>query len=332
MLIPTTRKLPALPGTWTERVTAGWAAATAASLAWILLTPVSGAWVSPNTIWTIEPAAYVGAAAALLSAAMTMAGLEKLRRKERQKQAASTEVERRWEHLTEEFLRVFDHDLGRPMRRIYGKERALEAILRASGHQPIGAVTELMEEIERQVPNYRLMLQNVQAMVNLEETDAVRVVIPTDIEAVVENASTRYAGVARDIGKALGWVSENDEPHMISTNPNAVEHILANLADNAVKHAKSQIAITVNNTPEGVTIEVADDGPGINPNHVEYIFERSWTPEVARREEKESSGLGLHIARSMARRYGGDVALTCAGGTGDDEWTTFAMTLPNLRE
>ena len=51
---------------------------------------------------------------------------------------------RRWRRLAEEFLQVFEHDLGWPMSRIYGKERELQAVLRASGEQPAQAGRELM--------------------------------------------------------------------------------------------------------------------------------------------------------------------------------------------
>lgn len=318
-------------GNWTQRFTGAWAIATAVSVAWTCLTPLSGPWISPDTLWAVEPAAYLGAAIALVSGAMTIAGLDRLRRQEQKKQATNRQLERRWQHLTEEFLRVFDHDLGRPMRRIYGKKRDLDVIIKTTGHEPIGAVTELIEEIEHQVPNYRLMLQNVQAMVNLEDTDARAMVIPTDAANVVGKTSDRYSSVARDAGKTLTWWEEDQETHMVSTDPNAMEHIIANLADNAVKHAASQVTIAVGTSPDEIRVEVSDDGPGIKPNHMDYIFERSWTPEVARREEKSSSGLGLHIARTMARRCGGDVNLTCPGGPGEDQCTVFTMTLPNLR-
>ena len=323
-------RFPKMPETSAGRLTLAAAAGMALAGAWLATTPLSGPVVSPDRLWAVEPAAFVGNAVLLLFSLLTMAGLAKLRAEPQSGRMESQQLERRWQRLTEEFLQVFEHDLGRPMRRIYGKERELQAVLRASGEQPAQAVRELMEEIERQVPNYRLMLRNVQALVNLEDEDFAPLSVPTDAGAVVEKTAVRYESVARDCGKALTWWTElSAGKRMVNTDPEALEHIVANLVDNAVKHADSGVEISVAVTGGELRVEVSDDGGGILPRHVPHIFEASWTPEVSRREEKTSTGLGLHIARTLARRCGGDVILDSAGGPGPRERTMFVLSVPD---
>ena len=54
---------------------------------------------------------------------------------------------------------------------------------------------------------------------------------------------------------------------------------------------------------------VWDDGPGISSTYLPHIFDHGWTPEVARREEKTSSGLGLFISRALAKSSGGNLTV-----------------------
>ena len=55
------------------------------------------------------------------------------------------------------------------------------------------------------MPNYRLMLQNVQALVNLGDENFAPLSVPTDVRAVLEETAVRYETVARDSGKTLDW-------------------------------------------------------------------------------------------------------------------------------
>jgi signal transduction histidine kinase len=67
--------------------------------------------------------------------------------------------------------------------------------------------------------------------------------------------------------------------------------------------------------PSHFFIRVWDDGPGIALQYQRHIFDHGWTPQVARREEKTSSGLGLFIARTLAKRSGGDITIESATGS-----------------
>ncbi|MEE3248129.1 MAG: ATP-binding protein, partial [Chloroflexota bacterium] len=72
-----------------------------------------------------------------------------------------------------------------------------------------------------------------------------------------------------------------------------------------------------------------DDGPGIGTQYVQHLFDRGWTPEVVRREEKSSSGLGLFIARSLARQLGGDLTVETDDQADGDHHTAFLLSLPS---
>lgn len=83
----------------------------------------------------------------------------------------------------------------------------------------------------------------------------------------------------------------------------AVREILSNLLDNARRHATSRIEVVVASQEDHVELKVADDGPGVAPDMVERIFER-----FVSADGKGGSGLGLPIARGLARAHGGDLS------------------------
>ncbi len=85
----------------------------------------------------------------------------------------------------------------------------------------------------------------------------------------------------------------------------AVSRVVRNLVENASRHARSRVRITVS---DGSVI-VEDDGEGIAAKDRERVFERFVRLDEAREREAGGSGLGLAIVREIARDHGGDVSL-----------------------
>ncbi|MEX2533348.1 MAG: HAMP domain-containing sensor histidine kinase [Nitriliruptoraceae bacterium] len=99
-------------------------------------------------------------------------------------------------------------------------------------------------------------------------------------------------------------------------DPNQFREVLANLLDNARHFAANEIVVRLNELPDGsCVIVVTDDGPGVQPEDHERIFERFVSIGQA-----QGTGLGLSIARSIARAHGGDLVSTDEG---------FVLTLPS---
>ena len=97
-------------------------------------------------------------------------------------------------------------------------------------------------------------------------------------------------------------------------HPGDVRRIVRNLLENAVAHATQVVEVVVGAEPDLATLDVLDDGPGIDPGDRERVFDRFYRADAAR-SRGGGSGLGLAIARSLAERSGGDVrVLDSAGG------------------
>jgi signal transduction histidine kinase len=95
----------------------------------------------------------------------------------------------------------------------------------------------------------------------------------------------------------------------VTGEPDALGRVVANLLDNAVRHAKSQVRVSVTAHGTYRLITVSDDGPGIPAADRERVFDRFTRLDDARARDAGGSGLGLAIVRELTRRHGGTVSL-----------------------
>jgi len=114
-----------------------------------------------------------------------------------------------------------------------------------------------------------------------------------------------------------------------SVDPDVVTQIVLNLLDNAIKYTPSGrvrlSAHRVKGGSGGIQIAVADSGPGIPAEHLPHIFDRFYRVDRARSQELGGAGLGLAIARELARAHGGDVTVRSSSGEG----STSSVLLPD---
>ncbi|MBT2226939.1 HAMP domain-containing sensor histidine kinase [Nonomuraea sp. NEAU-A123] len=85
--------------------------------------------------------------------------------------------------------------------------------------------------------------------------------------------------------------------------------LLANLLDNAERHAESTITVTVDERGGGAVLEVQDDGAGIAPEQRETVFRRFTRLDTSRNRDDGGTGLGLSIAREIATAHGGTLTV-----------------------
>lgn len=107
----------------------------------------------------------------------------------------------------------------------------------------------------------------------------------------------------------------------------ALQLVLVNLLDNAVKYSRPEgpIRITVTTTPKRTLITIQDQGIGIPPDQHKRIFERFYRSGHEMTRLKPGTGLGLFIVRETLKRLGGTVAVA---SDGDGKGSTFVVSLP----
>ena len=139
----------------------------------------------------------------------------------------------------------------------------------------------------------------------------------SDIQQTAADGSTRHASfVTRHSGRGCTALADRD----------AVRQIVLNLLDNAVKYAPgAPPEVSVRDAENGtVALAVADRGPGVPPHAAKRIFDRFYRADDAATAETRGSGLGLSIARRLARGMGGDLVYRPRPGGG----AVFELALP----
>jgi signal transduction histidine kinase len=108
----------------------------------------------------------------------------------------------------------------------------------------------------------------------------------------------------------LGWKvsSAETEPMAYRCRPDALRRALRNLIENAVRYGgESRVALA--SAADGIEIAIDDDGPGIQAQDLERVFQPFVRLELSRNRATGGVGLGLAIARGIIRAHGGDIVL-----------------------
>lgn len=187
-----------------------------------------------------------------------------------------------------EMLAAVSHDLRTPLTRM-----KLELELVDAGADPIiaGLKSDVLE-MEQLVEAYLAFARG-------DGREAVEVTPLTPLlEAIQQRAERAGATVELQI----------DEPIEVALRPVAFRRCLANLVDNACRHARS-IWISARRTEDQVEISVEDDGPGIPEPYLEQVVQPFFRLDTSRSRETGGLGLGLTIARDVALGHGGDLLL-----------------------
>ncbi len=116
---------------------------------------------------------------------------------------------------------------------------------------------------------------------------------------------------------------------LVQVDVERMMQVLGNLVSNALRYtpAGGAITLSMHNSPGKVELVVADSGPGISPEDLPFIFERSYRGEKARQQDG-AAGLGLSIARSLVEAQGGQIRAESHPGKG----AAFIVALPASSE
>lgn len=139
------------------------------------------------------------------------------------------------------------------------------------------------------------------------------------------DARVDLAALAREEAGGRAGVTVGGEGEVtVAGSRGQLGRVLANLLDNAQRHARSAVEVSVRRDEETVVVAVADDGEGVPAADRERIFERFVRLDAARSRDDGGAGLGLAIARDVAVRHGGTLTVHDAWAGG----ALFELRLP----
>ncbi|CAM5310755.1 sensor histidine kinase [Streptomyces chartreusis] len=133
--------------------------------------------------------------------------------------------------------------------------------------------------------------------------------------------------LAREQAEGRAEVTVEARSAQVAGSRGQVGRVLTNLLDNAARHARSAVTLTVRREGEWVVAAVADDGAGVAEADRERIFERFVRLDEARSRDDGGAGLGLAIARDVAVRHGGTLTVGRAPAGG----ALFELRLPQAQ-
>jgi len=211
----------------------------------------------------------------------------------------------------QEATQAFNRMQARLTRLIAERTRMLAA-LSHDLRSPLTAMRLRVELLAEDEDSTRLkaLVEEMQAMVEqtLDFARAAAQGAAAQGEAVQEvNLAALLAALVSDAGEGRATLAASD-PVRVNLRPTAIRRALRNLIDNALRYGTRAEVALVRQGGEAV-ITIADHGPGLPEDQLEAVFEPFVRGEASRSRATGGVGLGLAIARSIARAQGGEVTL-----------------------
>jgi signal transduction histidine kinase len=193
-----------------------------------------------------------------------------------------------------EMLAAISHDLRAPLARL-----RLRAELVADGEQQ----RKMFDDLD----SMNAMIESTLAFARDNARQEPRTLV--DLGVLVGDVCED----AGDGGEKVAYAGQRGID--VPCRPTHIRRAVANLIDNAVKYGESA-RVKIVHEADRVVIVIDDDGPGIPADEQERVFWPFYRREPARDPAKAGVGLGLNIARTVAREHGGDVTLRNRDGGG----------------
>jgi two-component system phosphate regulon sensor histidine kinase PhoR len=227
---------------------------------------------------------------------------------------------RRLESLRRDFVANASHELRTPIAAV----RSATETLRFGALEDRAAAFRFLEIIERNAQRLQLLVEDMLELSKLESNEFKLKREPVELQRVVPIVLALFRERAEKKGVRLASELPLALP-AIDGDARALEHVLSNLVDNAVKYCPPGSRILVGGSwdEDRVRLVVSDTGPGIAAEHLSRVFERFYRIDAGRSRELGGTGLGLSIVKHMVEAMRGKVFVESAVGMG----STFSVSL-----
>ena len=209
------------------------------------------------------------------------------------------------EKFRSEFIADVSHEIKTPLTGILG---AVELISPCGGEDTPAPETlkTLLPLIGKESKRLNGLVQSILDLARLEREGEVLNLTETDLPTLLRELTDRYK--VRFVPGA--GMPSSPQDFIVRCDAQLVEQAVSNLIANAIRHSGSKdIVVSLESAGKQVRIIVEDHGIGIPPEHAARVFERFHRVDPARAAETGGAGLGLAIARRIARLHGGDLVL-----------------------
>lgn len=237
---------------------------------------------------------------------------------------ARTEAERA-NQVKSEFLATVSHELRTPLNAMLG----YTDLLLMGIPEPIPAGAQ--QKVERIGVSARHLLELIEEILSFSRLEAGEEHVEIESvqpDALIDEVQALMEPLALTKGIAFDC-SAPPEPPQIQTDARKIRQILINLVGNAIKFTdEGTVRLTLVEIGDEAIFRVEDTGAGIAPEHLERIFDPFWQIQGGATRTTGGTGLGLSVARRMARLLRGDLNVESEPGKG----SVFTLTIPTAME
>jgi signal transduction histidine kinase len=223
--------------------------------------------------------------------------------------------------IREQFLGMVTHELRTPL-------TSISAFTDILGHNKEGTLTERqlqqLSAVSRNSTQLSELIDDLIHMSRMERGEFELNVEQTDLVEILKQVCESMAPVMQHRDQKL--VSEIDFSRLrLNLDHSRMTQVLNNLISNSSKFSPQGSTVTVKMTSsdDNAQIDVIDEGPGINSEEFETVFDPFYRIDNEAAKLVPGTGLGLYVARTIVRQHGGEVSI--ASGTNG---TTFRIVIP----
>lgn len=228
----------------------------------------------------------------------------------------------RIDELKSDMVATVSHEFKTPLTSL---RMATHLLLETSTGPLNEAQKELVETAKNDTERLRNMVEELLDVVRIESEAGALRRVPIEPSGLLMQVIDAHRAVAKEKGVALEIEGAGDAG-LVMVDPDRLSIALANLVANAIRHTPpgGRVALCAEREGGAVKLRVSDNGEGIDPVDLPKIFERA-TQAAVREGDPPRHGLGLTIAREIARQHGGDLTVKSELGQG----SVFTLGIPS---
>ncbi len=225
------------------------------------------------------------------------------------------------DRIRRNFVANASHELRTPLTAIRG---FVETLIDGAAEDP-ATRARFLDAIFRHTMRLERLVKDLTVLGQAESPQFAWETEDVDLGKLCKDSVGALDTQARAKGIALE-LQMPEAPIVLNVSPNAIDHVLVNLVENAIKYSPngSDVKVNVSRDKDHAMIEVVDQGPGIPAKYLDRIFERFYRVDKGRSRDEGGTGLGLSIARNIVQRIGGTLEVESELGKG----ALFRLSLP----
>jgi signal transduction histidine kinase len=222
-------------------------------------------------------------------------------------------------HVKDEFLAIVSHELRTPLSSILGWAA------NARGKKPSADVERALDIIERNALAQARLIDDILDVSRIVAGQLRLETKAADLGSAVENAIESLRPTAD--GKGVALLAEIGALGIIEADTDRIHQVIWNVVSNAIKFTKAGGHVWVDAARDGerVTLRIVDDGEGLDPAFVPFVFEPFRQGDASTTRRHGGLGLGLAIAHQIVLAHDGSIR---ASSEGKGRGTTFVIELP----